>query len=203
MDGSAYPGTLACPACSKALPAALINTPDLERCPACLTRILVEVYPAQLAPPAIGSAGEALLLEGESSCFYHVTKRAVVACESCGRFLCALCDVDLNGRHLCTACLQTGKRKGKLKHLENRRTLYDRMALMLALLPMLIFYFTILTAPATIYVVLRHWNSPGTVVGRGRWRMVVAFIVATLQIIGWIVGITLIVHYAGAGRRHQ
>jgi hypothetical protein len=51
---------------------------------------------------------------------------------------------------------------------------------------MLIFYFTILTAPATIYIVLRHGKAEGSIVGRSKWRMVVAFIIALLQIAGWV-----------------
>jgi hypothetical protein len=153
-----------------------------------LTPVLAEAFPALLAPPAVGRAGEALVVEGESSCFYHPAKRAMAACESCGRFLCALCDVDLNGRHLCPACLETGKRKGKLGQLENRRMRYDSLALTLSLAPLLIFYFTILTAPGTIYVVLRYWNAPSSLVSRGRWRMVVALIIALAEIVGWILG---------------
>jgi hypothetical protein len=105
----------------------------------------------------------------------------------------------LNGQHLCPACLQTGKRKGKLKQLENRRLLYDSLSLTLALAPMLIFYFTILTAPATIYVVIRYAKAQGSIVGRSKWRMVVAFIIAVLQIVGWIFVIYFIVH-AGTHR---
>jgi hypothetical protein len=146
----------------------------------------VEVFPALLSAPRVGGAGEAVLIEGESSCFYHPAKRAAAACDSCGRFLCALCDIDLNGRHLCPGCLQTGKRKGKLKQLENHRLLYDSLSFTLALAPMLIFYFTILTAPATIYIVLRHGKAEGSIVGRSKWRMVVAFIIALLQIAGWV-----------------
>ncbi len=180
---------VACPRCERPLPETFFNAPDLRPCPACSTPVRAEVFPALLAPPAVGSAGETLVVEGESSCFYHPAKRASTACESCGRFLCALCDVDLNGRHLCPACLETGKRKGKLQQLENRRMRYDSLAMTLALLPMLIFYFTFVTAPATIYVVIRYWNAPASLVSRGRWRMVLAFIIALLQIAGWVIGI--------------
>ena len=70
-----------------------------------------------------------MLVDGEASCFYHPAKKAVLPCESCGRFLCAVCDVEMNGQHLCPACLASGKKKGRLKQLENRRTLYDSLAL--------------------------------------------------------------------------
>ena len=191
---------LTCPRCESPLPESFFDAPDLMPCPSCLTRVQVEAYPALLAPPAIGSAGETLLIEGESSCFYHPAKKAIAACESCGRFLCALCDLDLNGKHLCPACLETGKRKGKLKQLENRRTLYDSLALALALVPILTIYFTIITAPATIFVVIRYWKAPGSVVGRNKWRLVVAFIIALSQIVLWSLGIYTVIHVLSATR---
>jgi hypothetical protein len=159
----------------------------------------VEVFPALLAPPAVGSAGELVMLEGEASCFYHPSKRAATACDSCGRFLCALCDLDLNGQHLCPACLKSGKRKGKLKNLENRRLRYDSLAIALAFTPLLFFYLTIITAPTTLYVVIRHWNASGSIVRRSRWRMVVAAIAAVLEIAGWLIALYYLMHYRGHG----
>jgi hypothetical protein len=186
---------LACPRCSAALPETFFNASDLHPCPFCAAQVQVEVFPALLTGPAIGSAGETVVLEGESSCFYHPSKRATAACDSCGRFLCALCDLDLNGQHLCPGCLKSGKRKGKLKNLENRRMRYDSMALMLAFVPLLIFYLTVFTAPATLYIVIRYWNAPGSLISRGRWRMVIAFIAALLQILAWIAGIYMLINY--------
>jgi hypothetical protein len=165
---------------------------------------MVELFPALLNPPAPGKSAEALVSDAESSCFYHPAKRAIAACESCGRFVCALCDVDLNGQHICPACLQTGKRKGKLKELENRQTRYDILALTLALAPLLVFYFTIGTAPAVIYIVIRYWNARTSVVSHSRWRMVLAFIIALIQIGGWIVAIYFIIRtMSTAGGSHR
>ncbi len=176
---------LACPRCKGALPETFYHAADLQPCPGCLMPLRMEVFPALWAEPEVGQGGETLVTEGESSCFYHPTKRATVACESCGRFLCALCDLDLNGQHLCPTCLQTGKRKGKIAQLDHHRTLYDSMALTLAFAPLLVPIFTIITAPCTLYTVIRRWNAPRSIVGRTRWRLVVAFIAAVLQVIGW------------------
>jgi hypothetical protein len=134
---------------------------------------------------ATGKSGEAVLIEGESSCFYHPAKKAAIACESCGRFLCALCDVDWNGQHICPACLESGRTKGKLKNLETKRFLYDGIAFGLATLPLLIFYLTPLTAPIAIYVAIRYWNAPSSVIPRTKARFIFAIIIATLQITGW------------------
>ena len=125
------------------------------------------------------------MLEGESSCFYHPQKKATVPCAACGRFLCAMCDCLLDGEHFCPSCLEAGKSKGKIKSLDNRRMRYDNIALGLAAAPILIFYFTILTAPLTLYVVIRYWKAPRSLVGRNSFRFVLAAILAVLEIAGW------------------
>jgi len=165
----------------------LFNQPELVPCPACAAPLQVAVFPALFRPLRAGRDGELLLIEGESSCFYHPQKKAVVPCQGCGRFLCALCDCELNDQHFCPACLETGRTKGKIKALEKERMLYDSMALSLAVYPLLIFYFTLVTAPATLYIALRYWNAPRSIVHRTKIRLLAAFILSSLQIAGWVV----------------
>jgi hypothetical protein len=145
----------------------------------------VEVFSALLQPPKSATATERVLLAGESSCFYHPNNKAVVPCDSCGRFLCPVCEIELSGQHLCPRCLESGKKKGQLAVLENQRTLYDSLALQLAVVPLIIFWATIITAPIAIYLAIRHWNAPRSIVSRSRWRLIVALIVAGAQVIGW------------------
>jgi hypothetical protein len=183
---------LSCPKCKTALPEALFNQPDLAPCPACTAPVQAEVFPAFFRPAARGREGEAVMIEGESSCFYHPQKKAVLPCEGCGRFLCALCDCELHGQHFCPMCLETGKKKGKIKNLQNERTLYDSIALSLAVLPMLIFYFTVVTAPMALVIAIRYWNTPLSLVRRSRIRYVLAIFISSLQIAGWGVGIYFI-----------
>jgi len=71
----------------------------------------------------------------------------------------------------------------------------------MAFTPLIIFYFTILTAPTTLYIVIRYWNAPGSIVRKSRWRMVVAFIAALLEIAAWVVGIYFFVNYVPRSRR--
>lgn len=182
-----------CPGCGASLGEGVLNLPDLAPCPSCGVPMQVEVFPALFRPPTRGRDGEALMVEGESSCFYHPQKRAVVPCQGCGRFLCALCDCELHGEHFCPACLEVGRQKGRIQRLENQRTLYDGIALAVATLPLLIFYFTIITAPIALYLAIRYWNAPRSIVHRTKFRLVLAIVLATLQIVGWGVGIYFIV----------
>ena len=177
-------GMAVCPGCEAALTSTLCNTPAPVRCPACESAILVELFPAFFRPSPSGHTGEAIVEEGVASCFHHEQKKAVVHCDACGRFLCALCDLELDGKHYCPACLQAAKRKGKMPELDNRRTLYDSAALATALWPILFWPFIILTAPIAIYLGIRSFSRPSSIIPRTRWRAVLAIALALLELTG-------------------
>ena len=177
---------LSCTKCNTPLPGQNLNSYSLVPCPSCSGQLRADVYPALLRKLPRGLSGESLQLDKEAGCFYHPRKKAVVPCSACGRFICALCDVALNGQHLCPSCFEKGKTKRKIKNLENRRTCYDSIALMVAAASMLIYWITIFTAPLVIYLTIRHWNSPSSIITRTKFRFVLALILAGLQIAGWI-----------------
>ncbi len=178
--------SVTCAKCGATLLGAHFNTSELAPCPACGSPLRVEIFPALFRTIARGASGQSVET-AEASCFYHPQKRAAVACESCGRFLCELCDLHLSGKHLCSNCLQSGKKKGKLRDLERERVLYDNVALGLAVLPILMWPFTLITAPGALYVSIRHWNSPSSIVPRrAKVRFIVAILLALAQIAGWL-----------------
>jgi hypothetical protein len=176
---------ISCTNCRAPLPPHIFNLPGLTPCPTCGVPLQIEIFPALFRRGAQGNAGEALLEETESSCFYHPQKKAVLPCDACGRFLCALCDCEMDGQHLCPACLEAGRTKGKIKNLENQRIIWDKVALGLAVLSFVppIIYFCWITAPLAIYFSIRHWNSPLSIVRRTKIRFVLAIILALLEIV--------------------
>ena len=179
----------ACPKCRSALPGAMCNTPAPIRCPACDAVIQVEVFPAYFQPATTGQAAEPIVEEGVSSCFYHEQKKAVTHCDACGRFLCALCDVEFNGQHVCPACLQSGKQKGRLPHLESSRVVWDSAALLLCLgplLPIVTWPVVIVTAPAAIVLAILSFFKPGSIVPRTRIRAWLAIVLSLAEIIFWV-----------------
>jgi hypothetical protein len=180
----------------------VFNQPDFAPCPACGVPLLTEVFPALFRKTSAGQTGEAVIIEGESSCFYHPQKKAVLPCEGCGRFLCALCDCSLHGKHYCPTCLEAGKTKGKIKSLENQRTLYDQVALSLAILPLIFFYFTLVTAPMALFVAIRYWNAPRSILRRTRIRFIIAIVIALLEIAGWTAIFIFIATHHGTRARH-
>ncbi len=143
------------------------------------------------APVARAAGGD------ESLCFFHPGSAAEKACDHCGRFLCAICATPWLGGLLCPECITTAVARGKgtfaapkqdegADSLPTRRVLYDTLALQLAVLPMAIFYFTVFTAPVALYIALRYWNHPRSLIPRTRTRAVFAALIASAQIIGWI-----------------
>lgn len=185
-------GQVACPECGRNLPPDFAGAGQFLPCPGCLESVRIFAYPA-LHRAATGETALPALASDDASCFYHPAKQAVVACDSCGRFLCALCDIEISGNHRCPGCLETGKRKGKLETVENRRVLYDGLALTLAIVPILAWPLTLLTAPAALFVVVRFWRQPLSILPRTRIRFVLAFLIALGQVCGWALLIYFIV----------
>ncbi len=190
--------TPGCSACGTSIPIAAVLERRLVPCPSCRSPVTAEVFPAFLRPLDQGFSGEVLLTADEAGCFYHPQKRAVRPCGGCGRFLCALCDLEVGNEHLCPACLEAGVRAGSMQHLESQRTRYDRIALAVAVIPMFTFYFTLVTAPIAIFLAFYHWRKPGSLVTPSRWRLVVAVILGAAQVIGWVVLIAFLVNRLGS-----
>jgi hypothetical protein len=162
-----------------------LNLPGFHQCPHCGVSVRADVFPAQFRGWQPADKGDAVM-QDEAGCFYHPHKKAVVPCAACGRFLCDLCDVDFDGRHICPPCLEAGKEKRKMEKLETRRVLYDNVAIAFAVIPILFIWATIITAPVVLYITVRHWKSPLSIIPRTRARFVIASSIAALQLGGWV-----------------
>lgn len=190
---TAVAAAVACPVCRNALPTETWNLSYETYCPSCRTPITAVVFPA-LFRPAEGAPAELAVEGAEATCFYHATKKAAAACDHCGRFLCSLCHVEMLGQNWCPNCLEAHRAQAKVAALENRRTLYDDIALMLAFGSFLFWPVMIVTAPATLFVVARYWRKPLSITPRTRVRFVIAGVVALLEIAGWAALIAVLFH---------
>ena len=197
--------TIACPACGRALPVAPLPPPagpgigNRQDCPFCAASFEVTAFPALGRGLAAGRAAEALLAGSEASCFTHPHKRAVVACDRCGRFLCGLCEVQIGEQHYCPACLSAGRGDHALPQLDAERLCWDRLALALAIWPAFLFWVPIITAPMVIVLVFRHWRTPASLVRSGRARFAIALALAVLELGGLTMMLIFIVAAAVAG----
>jgi hypothetical protein len=151
------------------------------------------VFPA-IEQLRAGALPEALGSETEASCFFHPNSRAATPCDECGRFLCSLCDLEIDGRHLCSACLMPGPGGRRVALLEPRRTMYDTVVLLVSTLPILFWPFLALSAPTTLYLVFRYWRTPGSLVPRTKVRFILAALFALAEIagVGWLIWIFVV-----------
>jgi uncharacterized RDD family membrane protein YckC len=184
-----------CESCKTPLPEAEWNSPGPVPCPGCNQPVQAVVF-RSIARALPSGVPEVKSGESEAGCYYHDGNRATTTCEECGRFLCAVCDLDAGPRRLCPSCFN-----GCLTTPEfvQRRTMYDSIALTLALVPnLLIFtiYFTVFTAPAVVGFTIWSWKKPGAVTYRTKWRFMVALVIASINIL--FIGIFLVVLLFGA-----
>ncbi len=161
-----------CPSCRRPLPRDVAALEALNGCPSCLKPLSVFVLPGYLRGPTTGRAAEKVTGESEATCFFHASKKAVVPCDECGRFLCALCDVQVDQRHLCPTCLESGRRTGSIGTLERSRTRWDIIAWTVN-----VGLFTCIGAPlvalANLIITVLLWRAPASRVVRSRLWMIV------------------------------
>jgi len=182
--GSLTPATVFCSGCGTPLGGTFFNSGKEFRCGKCRAKLTVEVFPALFQQPQV-QAGEMLNGAEEASCFYHPHKRAAAICTSCGRFLCTLCETELAGKCLCPSCIDRGRSSETIEELVTSRTLPDSLSLSLAILPLLFFPVTVVTAPMALFLSIRFWRRPGSILPRGKTRFVAAILLSLAQIAGW------------------
>jgi hypothetical protein len=179
----------ACPICRTIQPIGAANSGRMHKCPDCGRHLSGDLFPAFFRPMADAATGRALREDGPSECFNHPGKQAEAICAGCGRLLCALCEIQLDGKSLCLKCLQAGYEKKSIATLEKQRTLYDNMALVAAFWPPLVFFVfpSLITAPLAIFIALRYWKTPLSILPRTKLRYILAMTLSCLQIVGWVI----------------
>lgn len=177
---------LRCPNCKRQLEAHSWSDDASGQCRLCGTSFEFMAFPA-LTAATTRIAPQTAEVAADSVCFFHSQNRAESICEGCGRLLCPVCTVPFMGQKLCPVCISTAAKKESAPVAVRGRVLHDRVALGLAILPLLIFYFTLITAPLALGWTIYAWNKPGSLVGgRSRWRLIVAALFATAEIAGWV-----------------
>ncbi len=207
--------SIRCASCQSQLSDALIRQAGGSVvCPFCHRRteslILPALYRSALnAPPPLPAAPPA---EGEAACFYSPNRKATKSCDHCGVFVSDAWAAQWGTQTVCLKCLEQLRLKVKDQRFESTRTLWDNVALGLAIGPFIVaigcictligyvFAFiplmlTLIAAPAAIFVAVRYWNAPRSIAPRGRLRLVLAIVSGLLVITGWTVSVVAIVQH--------
>lgn len=174
---------LRCPRCQNVLPQ--LHAEHLLPCPTCRLEVQTLVFPAWFKTFAPAPVGQQVISEGESSCFYHPTKQAAVPCDACGRFLCSLCDCEVQGQHYCPGCVSAATSKGRMVLFERSRTNHDSVALSLAAFSLLLGPFALIVGPTAIFWALWFWRRPGSLLPRTKVRSILAIIIGLATTVGW------------------
>ena len=150
-------------------------------CPNCNALTYIAVFPA-LTRIEPDNAAEIVMTGTESTCFFHGTKVAERPCDQCGRFMCGLCDIDFENRHLCPDCLEKSFQKGEAQQFDKEFTYYDTIALGFAGVSLLVFYTSIVLSPIAIFIAIRYWKKPLSMAPRGKGRYVLAIMLSLLSL---------------------
>ena len=177
-----------CPECNYPLPAERYNAPDgFLICGSCRCKVMVHALPALYQRDQAAEKARDADLD-DAGCFFHDSKKAEYVCSSCGRFLCELCALQMGGETLCTSCLEHRRKKPE-EHQEfiSRQFRHDKLALGLAVVPLIYFPLTLFTAPAALFVGFRFWKKELVLATHVRGRLIAALVFSLLEIVGWIV----------------
>ena len=169
-----------CPKCK--VPLEGIEEAGEGVCGGCATVFQYTLFPARQRPKPVARAARSI--EGDATCYFHAQNQAAAICDDCGRYLCVVCEIPSEDqRRLCPPCVAT--RRKKVPQKADEVIVYDSIALSIALIPVLIWPFTLVTAPAVLGVVIYGWKKPRSLVRPGSGRFIWAIIIALIEIVAW------------------
>jgi hypothetical protein len=170
-----------CPKCKTPLDG--IDDRGEGACGSCATALTYMMFPARNRTKPVARAVRSV--DGDATCFFHVQNQAASVCEGCGRYVCVVCEVPSeDGRKLCPPCLSSGRKKVAAK--ADEVVVYGSLATTMALLPILMWPLTLVTAPIALFLAIYGWKKPRSLIHPGSARFIVAMVLAVLQIGGWV-----------------
>jgi hypothetical protein len=163
---------ITCPHCSLDITA----DSQWESCPYCQKWLRVRVWPIVRQSTNAVSA-----LSDQATCFFHPDKAFQACCQRCGRFVCALCDLQLGAEHVCPTCFERGRGESGTEAGKSewryRDVLYDSIAVTLGWGWILIWPTFVAALPAVIFLHVKHRKAPRSyLIPRSGWRFWSAYI---------------------------
>lgn len=147
-----------------------------QSCPSCANRLQ-----ACLWPVVRQSARAATALSDQSTCFFHPDKVFQACCHRCGRFVCALCDLELGAEHVCPACFERGRSQSgadaSKAEWRYRDVLYDSIAVTIGWAWILFWPVIVAAIPSVITLHVKYRKAPRSyLIPRSGWRFWAAYV---------------------------
>jgi hypothetical protein len=167
-------GTVACPNCGGAVTP--IEAPSgSQSCPYCDKRLRIRAWPVVRQKTNAASA-----MPEQATCFFHPEKAFEACCQRCGRFVCALCDLQLGAEHVCPTCFERGRTDTGLHsgtaEWRHRDILYDSIAVTIGWGWILVWPLLIAALPAAIVLHVKYRKAPRSyLIPRSGWRFWAAY----------------------------
>ena len=168
-------GTATCPGCSGEVTKAETQN-GWQNCPYCQNRLQIYVWPVVRQ-----NTNAVVALSDQATCFFHPDKAFQACCQRCGRFVCALCDLQLGAEHVCPSCFERGQGNSPVEtgkaEWRHRDVLYDSIALTIGW-GWILFWPTILAAIPTVIVLhVKYRKVPrSSLIPRRGWRFWMAYV---------------------------
>jgi hypothetical protein len=194
-DGPASSPTAAisCPSCGGDVIPVETET-EWQYCPSCANRLQICLWPVGRKSNRAAAA-----LSDQATCFFHPDKLFQACCHRCGRFVCALCDLQLGAEHVCPACFERGRSdsgveagKAEWRH---RDVLYDSIAATIGWGWILFWPVFVAALPAAIVLHVKYRKAPRSyLIPRSGWRFWAAYVglawapllLASVFFVGWM-----------------
>jgi hypothetical protein len=163
-------GVVSCPNCSGEV---ALDETGSQTCPYCDKQLQIRVWPIVRQNTTAATA-----LSDQATCFFHPDKVFQACCQRCGRFVCALCDLQLGAEHVCPACFERGRAGSEAGNAEwrYRDVLYDSIALTLGWGWILVWPVFVVAFPAVIFLHVKYRKAPRSyLIPRSGWRFWAAY----------------------------
>jgi hypothetical protein len=175
-NSSSDRGTVPCPHCAGDVVPVDTET-GWQFCPSCANRVQACSWPIVRQ-----NANAAAALSDQATCFFHPDKAFQACCQRCGRFVCALCDLQLGAEHVCPACFERGRGAQSGAEASNaewryRDVLYDSIASTVGWGWVLFWPAIVAAIPAVIVLHVKFRTAPRSyLIPRSGWRFWAAYV---------------------------
>lgn len=146
-----------CCKCKSPLPVSPRNNGLYLACPTCGSQFRIDIFQA-LNKKKRSTAPQALTESSQATCFYHEEYQAEIACDSCGRFLCGLCDIKFHGGHHCANCIASLKNESS--KLVRSETGWAGLVFLILFVSMFLWFMSFLLIPAALFLYFKKGRGP-------------------------------------------